>query len=169
MGDERVPHRWGNRRPPTSGVLARSGRDNTFQKMQQRESAIYQRVWFITGSAGGLGRALSEAVLARGERAVVTGRTPERVRDLIVRYPAQALVLELDVTRQDQVHTVVREAIERFGQIDVLVNIDSFSEGLAKEVGPLGMKVITIDPASKNGHPANEVADDIIASVDADT
>ncbi len=155
--------------PPTSGVLARSGRDNAFQKMQQRESAIYQRVWFITGSSGGLGRALSEAVLARGERAVVTGRTPERVRDLIVRYPAQALVLELDVTRQDQVQTVVREAIERFGQIDVLVNIDSFSEGLAKEVGPLGIRVITIDPASNNGHPANEVADDIIASVDADT
>jgi len=155
--------------PPTSGVFALSGRDNAFQKMQQRESAIYQRVWFITGSSGGLGRALSEAVLARGERAVVTGRAPERVRDLIVRYPAQALVLELDVTRQDQVHTVVREAIDRFGQIDVLVNIDSFSEGLAKEVGPLGIKVITIDPASKNGHPANEVADDIIASVDADT
>ncbi len=112
---------------------------------------------------------MSEAVLARGERAVVTGRTPERVRDLIVRYPAQALVLELDVTRQDQVHTVVREAIDRFGQVDVLVNIDSFSEGLAKEVGPLGIRVITIDPASNNGHPANEVADDIIASVDADT
>ena len=137
--------------------------------MQQRESAIYQRVWFITGSSGGLGRACSEAILARGERAVVTGRTPERVRDLIVRYPAQALVLELDVTRQDQVHTVVREAIERFGQIDVLVNIDSFSEGLAKEVGPLGIKVITIDPASKNGHQPNEVADEIIATVDADS
>jgi len=155
--------------PPTSGVFALSGRDNAFQKMQQRESAIYQRVWFITGSSGGLGRALSEAILARGERAVVTGRTPERVRDLIVRYPAQALVLELDVTRQDQVHTVVREAIERFGQIDVLVNIDSFSEGLAKEVGPLRIKVITIDPASNNGHPANEVANDIIATVDGDS
>src|SRR5438270_13927716 len=117
--------------PPTSGVLARSGRDNAFQTMQQREPAIYQRVWFITGSSGGLGRALSEAVLARGERAVVTGRTPERVRDLIVRYPAQALVLALDVTRQDQVHTVVREAVERCGQIDVLVNIDRLPEGLA--------------------------------------
>ena len=155
--------------PPTSGVLGALWPGQCLQKMQQRESAIYQRVWFITGSSGGLGRALSEAVLARGERAVVTGRTPERVRDLIVRYPAQALVLELDVTRQDQVQTVVREAIERFGQIDVLVNIDSFSEGLANEVGPLGIRVITIDPASNNGHPANEVADDIIASVDADT
>src|SRR5438128_7519070 len=137
--------------------------------MKEYRPATYQRVWFITGSSADLGRALTEAVLARGERAVVTARTPERVRDLIVRYPAQALVLELDVTRQDQVHTVVREAIERFGQIDVLVNIDSFSEGLAKEVGPLRIKVITIDPASNNGHPANEVANDIIATVDADT
>jgi short-subunit dehydrogenase len=138
--------------------------------MKDHDSASYQRVWFITGSSGGLGRALSEAVLARGERAVVTGRTPERVRHLIERYPAQALVLELDVARQDQVRMVVREAIERFGQIDVLVNIDSFSEGLAREVEPLGIKVITIDPSSTNGHPANNVAagaDDIIATVDA--
>src|SRR5438876_11087022 len=121
--------------PPTSGVLARSGRDNAFQKMQQRESAIYQRVWFITGSSGGLGRALSEAVLARGERAVVTGRAPERVRELVVRYPAQALVLELDVTRQDPVDTVVREAIVRFGEIDVVVRMDSCAEGSAQGAG----------------------------------
>src|SRR5207253_4845225 len=144
--------------PPTSGALERSGRDNPFRRMQQRESPIYQRVWFITGSSGGLGRALSEAVLARGERAVVTGRAPERVRDLIVRYPAQALVLELDVTRQDQVHYVVREAIERFGRIDVLVNFDGFSEALDHEIAPLAISVISIEPGHNNGHPANDDA-----------
>jgi NADP-dependent 3-hydroxy acid dehydrogenase YdfG len=90
-------------------------------KASQR-SSTYERVWFITGSSAGLGRALTEAVLARGERAVVTARTPERVRDLIERYPAQALVLELDVTRQNQVSRAVSEAIDRFGRIDVLVN-----------------------------------------------
>src|SRR5260370_29011651 len=95
----------------------------------------YERVWFITGSSAGLGRALTEAVLARGERAVVTARTPERVRDLIERYPAQTLVLELDVTRQNQVRQAVSEAIDRFGRIDFLVNnaghlFDSNSLGL---------------------------------------
>ena len=90
-------------------------------RVSQR-SSTYERVWFITGSSAGLGRALTEAVLARGERAVVTARTPERVRDLIERYPAQALVLELDVTRQNQVSRAVSEAIDRFGRIDVLVN-----------------------------------------------
>ena len=134
--------------------------------------STYQRVWFITGASAGLGRALTEAVLARGERAVVTARTPERVRDLIERYPAQALVLELDVTRRDQVRSVVREAIERFGHIDVLANTDGDSEGLAQEVGALRVRVITIEPQSANGHLANGVAAKaahIIAAVDADS
>src|ERR1700737_1483214 len=138
--------------------------------MKEQRSA-YQRVWFITGSSAGLGRALTEAVLARGERAVVTARTPERVRDLIERYPAQALVLELDVTRQDQVRSVVREAIDRFGHIDVLVNLDGSSEVLSQEVAPLKIKVIAIEPSSNNGHPPDDsaaVAGDIIAAVDAD-
>lgn len=89
---------------------------------QYRRSSSYKRVWFITGASDGIGRALTEAVLALGERAVVTARKPERVRDLIERYPAQALVVELDVTRHEQVQRSVAEASDRFGRIDVLVN-----------------------------------------------
>jgi len=90
--------------------------------MEYRRSSTYKRVWFITGSSDGIGRALTEAVLARGERVVVTARRPERVRDLIERYPAQALIVELDVTQHEQVHRAVCEAGDRFGRIDVLVN-----------------------------------------------
>jgi NADP-dependent 3-hydroxy acid dehydrogenase YdfG len=89
---------------------------------ESRWPSTYKRVWFITGAAEGIGRTLTEAVLARGERAVVTARRPERVRDLIERYPAQALVVELDVTRHEQVQRSVSEASDRFGRIDVLVN-----------------------------------------------
>jgi NADP-dependent 3-hydroxy acid dehydrogenase YdfG len=184
--------------------------------MKEQRSPTYHRVWFITGSSAGLGRALTEAVLSRGERAVVTARTPERVRDLIERYPAQALVLELDVTQQDQVRRAVSEAIERFGRIDVLVNnagqlfdssvfglvdvtrvvlpamrraasghivnvlsgipsrraVEGFSAALAEELAPLGIKVITIEPASANGHQPGDlaaVAGEIIAAIDGDS
>jgi NAD(P)-dependent dehydrogenase (short-subunit alcohol dehydrogenase family) len=90
---------------------------------KQRNSATRSnRVWFITGASSGLGRALAEAVLGRGERAAVTARKPERLLDFIIRYPAQALVLELDVTRPDQAHDVAAQTVERFGRIDVLVN-----------------------------------------------
>jgi NAD(P)-dependent dehydrogenase (short-subunit alcohol dehydrogenase family) len=47
---------------------------------------------------------------------------PARVLDIIERFPAQALVLELDVIRRDQVQKAVGQAAERFGRIDVLVN-----------------------------------------------
>jgi short-subunit dehydrogenase involved in D-alanine esterification of teichoic acids len=139
--------------------------------MKEHRSASYERVWFITGSSAGLGRALADAVLASGERAVVTARTPERVRDLIERYPAQALVLELDVTRPDQVRQAVCEAMDRFGRIDVLVNNEGFSAALAEELAPLGIKVITIDSVSANGHEPGDsaaAAEGIIAAVDAD-
>jgi NAD(P)-dependent dehydrogenase (short-subunit alcohol dehydrogenase family) len=41
------------------------------------------KVWFITGCARGLGRALAEAVLAAGDRLVATARRPEELRPLI--------------------------------------------------------------------------------------
>ena len=103
--------------------MRRARRDNQWREMNEyRRPSTYKRVWFITGSSDGIGRALTEAVLARGERAVVTARKPELVRDLIERYPAQALVVELDVTRHEQVQRSVSEASDRFGRIDVLVN-----------------------------------------------
>jgi NAD(P)-dependent dehydrogenase (short-subunit alcohol dehydrogenase family) len=140
--------------------------------MKQQCRTIYERVWLITGSSAGLGRALTEAVLARGERAVVTARTPEKVRDLIERYPAQALVLELDVNQQDQVRSVVREALERFGHIDVLANMDGFSEVLSQEIASLGITVISIEAGHANDHVPKDLAataNGIIATVDADS
>jgi NAD(P)-dependent dehydrogenase (short-subunit alcohol dehydrogenase family) len=54
------------------------------------------RVWFVTGSSRGFGRALSEAVLARGEHLIATARHPESLDELRERHP-KALVLPLDV------------------------------------------------------------------------
>jgi NAD(P)-dependent dehydrogenase (short-subunit alcohol dehydrogenase family) len=89
---------------------------------QQNFATNSNRVWLITGASSGLGRALAGAVLHRGERAAVTARNPERLLEFIERYPAQALVLELDVTQPDQARDVVAQTLERFGRIDVLVN-----------------------------------------------
>src|ERR1700682_3848707 len=89
---------------------------------EYRRPSSYKRVWFITGASDGIGRALTEAVLNRGEQAVVTARKPELVRYVVERFPAQALVVEIDVTRHEQVQRSVSEASDRFGRIDVLVN-----------------------------------------------
>jgi NAD(P)-dependent dehydrogenase (short-subunit alcohol dehydrogenase family) len=78
--------------------------------------------WLITGCSTGFGRALAEAVLERGDNAVVTARDVAKVEDLAKAYPEKALALGLDVTDQTQVDRAVRDAEARFGGVDVLVN-----------------------------------------------
>jgi NAD(P)-dependent dehydrogenase (short-subunit alcohol dehydrogenase family) len=91
--------------------------------------------WMITGCSTGLGRALAEAVLERGDNAVVTARDAGRVRDLADRHPASALALDLDVTDGEQVAKVTAAALERFGAIDVLVNNAGYGYRAAVEEG----------------------------------
>jgi NAD(P)-dependent dehydrogenase (short-subunit alcohol dehydrogenase family) len=78
--------------------------------------------WLITGCSTGLGRALAEAVLERGDNAVVTARDAGAVQDLADAHPGTALAVALDVTLPEQIVSAVLEAEGRFGGIDVLVN-----------------------------------------------
>ena len=61
------------------------------------------KVWFITGTSSGFGKALAEEVLAKGERVVATARKPEVLRDLVEKYPDTARAVKLDVTNLDDV------------------------------------------------------------------
>jgi NAD(P)-dependent dehydrogenase (short-subunit alcohol dehydrogenase family) len=176
------------------------------------------KVWLITGSSRGLGHALAEAVLARGDSLVATARNPVQLTDLAERYGERVRAVALDVTDEAAAERAVRVAIDNFGRLDVLVNnagygnvnaiedtsvaefreqietnlfgtiimtkaaipwmreqrsghiiqfssvggrvgalgrapysaakwgVEGFSESLAKEVGPLGIKVTIVEP-----------------------
>jgi NAD(P)-dependent dehydrogenase (short-subunit alcohol dehydrogenase family) len=78
------------------------------------------RVWLVTGSSSGFGRAITEAVLKRGERVVATARRTDALSDL--QGEQRAHVVALDVTDGAQRDAAIAEALERFGRIDVLVN-----------------------------------------------
>jgi NAD(P)-dependent dehydrogenase (short-subunit alcohol dehydrogenase family) len=91
--------------------------------------------WFITGCSTGLGRALAEAVLKRGENAAITARDAGRLEDLTTAYPDTTLALTLDVTDDEQVIAAVRQADSRFGGIDVLVNNAGYGYRAAVEEG----------------------------------
>jgi NAD(P)-dependent dehydrogenase (short-subunit alcohol dehydrogenase family) len=80
------------------------------------------KVWFITGCSTGFGRELSQLVLSQGYKAVVAARKTEDVKDIVEKYPDTALAVKLDVTKQEEITSSVKEAIEKFGTIDVLVN-----------------------------------------------
>ncbi|MEV0948713.1 oxidoreductase [Rhodococcus sp. NPDC049939] len=91
--------------------------------------------WFITGCSTGLGRALAEAVLARGHQAVVTARDATKLAELSEAYPDTALIVPLDVTDPVKVTEAVQKAHNRFGGIDVLVNNAGYGYRAAVEEG----------------------------------
>lgn len=84
------------------------------------------KIWFITGSSRGLGRSLTEAVLAKGDKVAATARKPEQLKDLAAQYPGQLFLLQLDVTNKAQIVAAVESTIAHFGRIDVLVNNAGF-------------------------------------------
>ncbi|GAB4018469.1 SDR family NAD(P)-dependent oxidoreductase [Spirosoma sp. KCTC 42546] len=84
------------------------------------------KVWFITGSSRGLGRSLTEAVLAKGDQVVATARNPEALHELVSSYPDQIYPVQLDVTNKEQIRSAVAHAMAQFGRIDVLVNNAGF-------------------------------------------
>ena len=92
-------------------------------------------VWFITGCSTGLGRALAEAVLQYGHRAVVTARIPAQVKDIVARYPKTSIAAQLDVADYAQIKLAVSAAEKAFGGIDVLVNNAGYGYLAAVEEG----------------------------------
>jgi NAD(P)-dependent dehydrogenase (short-subunit alcohol dehydrogenase family) len=80
------------------------------------------KVWLITGASRGLGRALADAVVAKGHQLIATARNPSQLGDLEQRAPERVRVLPLDVTDATAAERAVRAAVDTFGRIDVLVN-----------------------------------------------
>ena len=95
----------------------------TTERNTNRQGRGNGAVWLITGCSSGFGRAIAEKVLARGHTVIATARRPETLDDLAAGAPGgRAHVLALDVTDPEQIDRVMREATDRFGGIDVLVN-----------------------------------------------
>lgn len=90
-----------------------------------------RRTWLVTGSSAGLGRALCEELLEKGEQVVATARRLEDIADLA---GERCLTATLDVTIPAQIEAAVAAATERFGRIDVLVNNAAYGEmGMIEE------------------------------------
>lgn len=81
-----------------------------------------KKVWLITGCSTGFGRALAQEVLAKGYNAAVAARNTDDIKDIINAYPDTALAIRLDVTVPAEITAAVENTVNRFGQIDVLVN-----------------------------------------------
>jgi NAD(P)-dependent dehydrogenase (short-subunit alcohol dehydrogenase family) len=92
-------------------------------------------VWLITGSSRGLGRALAEAVLAAGHRLVATARNTADLATLVEQYGASVRAVSLDVTDPVSARAAIKDAIDAFGRLDVLVNNAGYGNVASIEEG----------------------------------
>ncbi len=83
------------------------------------------QVVVITGGSRGLGFALAQEFAGRGARLVICGRDQEILREAETRLQAmraEVLAVPCDVTDQSQAEALIKQAVERFGRVDVLIN-----------------------------------------------
>jgi NAD(P)-dependent dehydrogenase (short-subunit alcohol dehydrogenase family) len=93
---------------------------------------LQDRVSIVTGSAGGIGRAIAFTMAQAGARVVVSDtREAEGAATVnaIQASGGEAIFVACDVSDSDQVSHLVTASLEHFGRLDVLVNNAGISGG----------------------------------------
>ena len=126
-------------------VTIRLVQDSSFVVSLKDTIMKNNKVWFITGAGRGMGVSIAKAALAAGHKVVATGRNTDKVSKALGQ-SADLLVLKLDITKSADAQSAVKDAIEHFGQIDVLVNnAANFYAGFFEELTPeqMDMQIAT--------------------------
>jgi NAD(P)-dependent dehydrogenase (short-subunit alcohol dehydrogenase family) len=93
-------------------------------------------VVLITGALTGIGRAAALAFAKKGAKVVVAGRRDEPGKALakVLRaFGSEAVFINADVRKEDDVRALVDQTVARFGRLDVAVN----NAGTEGQVGPI--------------------------------
>lgn len=102
------------------------------------------QVAIVSGGGSGIGRATALEVARLGARVVICGRRLEPLQETVALAPAGRVeAVECDVREEDEVAALVDGALERYGQIDVLVN-NAGGQFLApaEEITPKGFRTV---------------------------
>ena len=87
---------------------------------------LRDRTAIVTGSSSGIGAGIAKALARAGARVVVNYASSrdgaEQVLREIEKEGGQGLVVQADVSREDQVADLFRRTVETFGSVDILVN-----------------------------------------------
>jgi NAD(P)-dependent dehydrogenase (short-subunit alcohol dehydrogenase family) len=81
------------------------------------------KVALITGASRGIGLAIAEALVARGDRVCITGRTEEPLKEAVEKLGADRAIGVVGRAHHDEHQVIaVERTMEAFGRIDHLVN-----------------------------------------------
>jgi len=86
---------------------------------------IKDKVVIITGGGRGIGKSAGIALAQSGAKVVIVSRTQAEVEDTVKEIKNasfEAMGIVADVTKEDKVQEMVRGVLEKYGNIDVLIN-----------------------------------------------
>jgi len=86
---------------------------------------VTDKVVAITGASSGLGESTAKLLASCGAKVVLGARRKDRIDSVVKEISAtggKAAGFAVDVTNRRQVETFVKEAVDNFGRVDVLVN-----------------------------------------------
>lgn len=88
---------------------------------------LRNKIVLVTGGSKGIGRAIAKAFHDEGANVVVTARGKEELDEAA--YEIGAFAIPADLTKPDERAGVVRQVVEKFGTIDILINNVGGSNG----------------------------------------
>ena len=113
----------------------------TYKALQWgRQENLSGQVVLITGGSRGLGLALAREFARVGCRLVLAARDAQelaRAQQDLTQRGTEVLAVPCDVTNQEQVRSVVDQATQRFGRVDIVVN----NAGII-QVGPMSTTTV---------------------------
>jgi len=93
-----------------------------------KEKPLSRKIALITGSAGGIGKAIADRFVAEGACVVISDIDGDRVQEANKTFPRDtSTAVTLDVTNQESISQAYKTACLEFGGVDIIVN----SAGLA--------------------------------------
>lgn len=105
---------------------------------QQR---LADQVAIVTGASRGIGKATAIALATEGAKVVINyARSSDAAEAVVAEITAaggEAIALQADVSQADQVDALIKATLEKWGQIDVLVN----NAGITKDGLLMRMKL----------------------------
>ncbi len=96
-----------------------------------------ERVAIVTGASSGLGVAFAETLAGAGARVVVAARRLDRLEQLAGRLReggAEVMAIACDVVDEEQIDAMVRQTIDTWGRLDVLVSNAGVSAPMPAEL-----------------------------------
>jgi 3-oxoacyl-[acyl-carrier protein] reductase len=96
-------------------------------------SRLQGKIAIVTGAARGIGRTISESMIAEGATVVLSDILREQGEETAKALGPTASFVPCDISNREQVASLIDGAVQRFGRLDVMVNNAGINTGLDRE------------------------------------